>query len=330
MPHTNFVELRLAELRRISLPRRWVNKGTQKGRGYDVGPRPFPSQTVALCEDASLQVITPSMQLRAYRVAGPPGTNLPARTLAVACTKSLAAACVIAVGTRNERTTALTASRTISATAAGLCAGAVAEPDVTSWTTKAVGAVAATARSAAGAGYAIGCAPGRRARRGRGSGSRRGGSGGLRLAGSARAVTATALIVPRAVLAVALAAYRVGRCLTTDAERSKRAPDDGSTHQPERLASREGAIGQSSSEIVEEAIFSCQRLPLPRKARLVSPAELRNVAKYEGLQGLAQLPRIPSMRSSARSAASSDASRGGHNTRGRYYRVLMYSFHTSP
>jgi len=37
------------------------------------------------------------------------------------------------------------AARTLSSTSAGLCAGAVAEPDLTNWTTKAVGAVAATA-----------------------------------------------------------------------------------------------------------------------------------------------------------------------------------------
>jgi len=43
-------------------------------------------------------------------------------------------------------------------------------------------------------------------------------------------------------------------------------------------SSREGAIGQSSGEIVEEAIFSCHRLSPPKMAGPVGPAELRNVA----------------------------------------------------
>jgi hypothetical protein len=42
------------------------------------------------------------------------------------------------------------------------------------------------------------------------------------------------------------------------------APDEGSTHQPERLASRDAAIGQSSGQIVEESIFSGHRLSPPR------------------------------------------------------------------
>ena len=92
---------------------------------------------------------------------------------------------------------------------------------------------------------------------------RRSGSGSL--AGSAEAdETATALRVPRAVLADALTPRTVGRSLTTDAKRCKRAPNNGSTHQPERLTSGEGAFSQSSSEIVEEAIFSGHRLsPFP-------------------------------------------------------------------
>jgi hypothetical protein len=80
-------------------------------------------------------------------------------------------------------------------------------------------------------------------------------------AGGLGADAATALTILLARLPIALAL--VGRSLT-DAERSKRAPDDGSTHQPERLASREGAICQSSSQIVEEAIFSGHRLSPPR------------------------------------------------------------------
>jgi hypothetical protein len=79
----------------------------------------------------------------------------------------------------------------------------------------------------------------------------------------------------------------------TDAQRSKRATDDGSPHQPEGLASREGAICQSTGEIVEEAFFCGYPPPLPRKTGLVSPAELRNLVKYEGLQSLAQLRRTP-------------------------------------
>jgi len=101
-------------------------------------------------------------------------------------------------------------------------------------------------------------------------------SGGSAGAAGAVAVFATALGVPRAVLTVALAARRVSRCLA-DAKRSQRAPDDGSAHQPERFAPRDGAIGQSSGQIVEEAIFSCHWQPPPTMTGLVSPAELRNV-----------------------------------------------------
>ena len=36
----------------------------------------------------------------------------------------------------------------------------------------------------------------------------------------------------------------------------------------------------------------------PKKGEVIGPAELRNVAKYEGLQDLAQLPRKPYTRSS--------------------------------
>jgi hypothetical protein len=67
-------------------------------------------------------------------------------------------------------------------------------------------------------------------------------------------------------------------------------PTKGSTHQPERLTSRNAAIGQSSGQIVEEAIFSGHRKHPPRKTGLLSPAELRNEGKYEGLHSLAQLP----------------------------------------
>src|SRR5215217_2451506 len=109
------------------------------------------------------------------------------------------------------------------------------------------------------------------ARRRRGSGSlRRSGSGSLRrsgsgsLAGSAGAdEIATALRVPRTVLAEALTARSVGSSLT-DAKRSQRAPNEGSTHQPKGLTSREGAISQSSSQLIEEAFFfSGHRLPPP-------------------------------------------------------------------
>jgi hypothetical protein len=70
-------------------------------------------------------------------------------------------------------------------------------------------------------------------------------SGGLRLAG-ATADAATALRVLPTLLPRGLTLL-VGNGYPTDAKRSKRAPDNSSTHQPERLASREGAICQSSS-----------------------------------------------------------------------------------
>jgi hypothetical protein len=238
------------------------------------------------------------------------GTKLPARTVAIA------AGTVLRAHRRRrpaEKTSsggnAKAASTTPTTTTrphAEPCACAVAEPDPTRCTTKAVGAVAATAVTGGAAGAANGSTciryahrrrrgcgslrgSGSGSLRGSGSGSLRGsGSGclsrsgcgsrrsGLRLAGSADAdESATALVDPRAVLPGPLTARSVGRSLT-DAKRSQRAPDNGSTHQPERLTSREGAISQSSSEIIEEAFFSGHRLPPPIMAGLVSPAVLHN------------------------------------------------------
>jgi hypothetical protein len=42
---TNFSELRQCELRRITLPRTWVNKGMEKGRGLEQ-PRPAVTSPV--------------------------------------------------------------------------------------------------------------------------------------------------------------------------------------------------------------------------------------------------------------------------------------------
>src|SRR5215211_160411 len=93
-------------------------------------------------------------------------------------------------------------------------------------------------------------------------------SGSGSLAGSAGAdETATALRVPRAVLPGPLTPRTVGSSLT-DAKRSQRAPNEGSTHQPKGLTSREAAISQSSSQLVEEAFFSGHRLPPSIRAEL--------------------------------------------------------------
>jgi hypothetical protein len=106
---------------------------------------------------------------------------------------------------------------TVIITSAGPCAGAVAEQDrlrETWLSTRATGAASATALTVGAAGpdakrYA------HRRRRRRGCGSRRSGSGLRLLAGSADAdEIATALRVPRAVLAVALTPRRVGPSLT--------------------------------------------------------------------------------------------------------------------
>jgi hypothetical protein len=170
-------------------------------------------------------------------------------------------------------------TREAAAAALGvISAGRTIELSAPPWLTS-IGAtaIAATALSAGGTGAAIGLAHRRSRRRGcgsrsrrrgcgsrgrrRGSGSRRSG-GGLRLAASADAdEIATALRVPRAVLAFPLTPRTVGPSLT-DAKRSQRAPYEGSTHQPEGLTSREGAISQSSSQIVEEAFFSGHRQSL--------------------------------------------------------------------
>src|SRR5215213_8013733 len=157
-------------------------------------------------------------------------TKLPRKTVDIGCAGLAGAprSCTVACSCSDE-CTAPCAVNTIITIRAWPCACAVVEQDPTSWTgTRAVGAVAATARSAAGAaGTAIRYAHRRRS----GSGSlRRSGSGSLRrsgsgsLAGSADAdETATALRVPRAVLADALTPRTVGPSLT-DAHRSQRAP----------------------------------------------------------------------------------------------------------
>ena len=84
------------------------------------------------------------------------------------------------------------------------------------------------------------------------------------------AVAATALVVPLAVLAVALTASRVGCSLTDAYYRCQRAPNEGRAHQLERLTSRDGAAGQPSSQLVEGAVGSILAHPLPpsRRARL--------------------------------------------------------------
>src|SRR5215213_8062862 len=125
---------------------------------------------------------------------------------------------------------------TVIITSAGPCAGAVAEQDrlrETWLSTHATGAASATALTVGAAGAVNGLA--HRRRRSRGCGSRRSGSGLRLLAGSADAdEIATALRVPRAVLADALTPRTVGPSLT-DAKRSQRAPNEGSTHQPGAL-----------------------------------------------------------------------------------------------
>ena len=58
---------------------------------------------------------------------------------------------------------------------------------------------------------------------------------------------------------------------------------------------REGAAGQGSSQLVEGAVGSllAHRCPLSPKGGTRQPRlKLINEDKYEGLQGLAQLPRI--------------------------------------
>src|SRR5215217_2175299 len=103
--------------------------------------------------------------------------------------------------------------------------------------------------------------------------------GSCGLTGAADTGAATALVVPRAVLAVALTARRVGSSLT-DTQRCQRTPDNCCSHQPKRPTAREGAASQSYSQLVEGTLsrFCGHRLPPPRMTGLVSPAELRNVA----------------------------------------------------
>src|SRR5215210_6397965 len=120
---------------------------------------------------------------------------------------------------------------------------------------------------------------------------------GARAAG---AVAATALLVLLALLGGGLASV-VGNGHPADAERCQRASYEGRPHQPERLTSRDAASGQSSSQLVEGAVGSILAHPLPPVPKDVasgSPAPLINEGKYEGLQGLAQLPRTPLRRSS--------------------------------
>src|SRR5215213_2180655 len=87
--------------------------------------------------------------------------------------------------------------------------------------------------------------------------------GSCGLTGAADTGAATALVVPLAVLAVALTPRRVGSCLTSDAKRCKRTPDNCCSHQPKRPTSREGAASQSSSQLVEGTLsrFCGHRLP---------------------------------------------------------------------
>src|SRR5215207_6375593 len=140
-------------------------------------------------------------------------------------------------------------------------------------TTNLPGAYVTPRRTRGGGGRRRGC--GCLSRRGCGCLSRR---GCRSLAGSADAdETATALVVPRAVLAGPLTARRVPSSLTY-AQRSQRAPCEGCTHQPKGLTSRDGAISQSSSQRVEEAFFSGHRLPPSIRAGLVSLAVLHNEA----------------------------------------------------
>src|SRR5215213_11308075 len=56
--------------------------------------------------------------------------------------------------------------------------------------------------------------------------------GSCGLTGAADTGAATALRVPLAVLAVALTPRRVGSCLTSDAKRCQRTPDNCCSHQP--------------------------------------------------------------------------------------------------
>jgi hypothetical protein len=133
--------------------------------------------------------------------------------------------------------TARGAARTIirSFPSAGLHTCAVAEPDVTRCTTKAVGAVFATAVSGGAAGAAI-----RYTRW---------------AAHPVNAVFATALSVLLTLLPVALTARRGGSSLT-DAQRCQRAPYEGCSHQPKRPPARDATASQSSSQLVEGAVGS--------------------------------------------------------------------------
>jgi hypothetical protein len=127
-------------------------------------PRPFPLVT----EVRTRAVLRRSRYVRtlpweALPLAGnytrPRATKLSSRTVVVACTATLRDLATTAEGwgsTRNGNKAPDTAWAILKAPAE-LCAGAVAEPDPTRWTTKAVGAVAATALIVSAAGAAIRC-----------------------------------------------------------------------------------------------------------------------------------------------------------------------------
>jgi hypothetical protein len=169
-----------------ALPLALSHLSAQKGR----------SLQFTLCEDASLRVPCESAPL-ACSLTGP-GTKLPGRTLAVACTDDRGARSSTAIVARNACKAVPTAScLAFCKISAGSRASAVAQPDPTRCTTKAVGAVAATAVSGGAAGATI-----RYTRRRRSS------------AGAALAGAATALLVLPTPLPGPLTARRVGSSLT--------------------------------------------------------------------------------------------------------------------
>jgi hypothetical protein len=59
------------------------------------------------------------------------------------------------------------------------------------------------------------------------------------------------------------------------------------------ISSREGALGQSSSQIVEEAFFSGHRLSPPTKSGLVSPTRLHNRRHLCTIEGPGVSPKRP-------------------------------------
>src|SRR5688500_3119713 len=65
---------------------------------------------------------------------------------------------------------------------------------------------------------------------------------------------------------------------------------------PREMLPLASPLASSSKELSVDSLAICRLLP--EETGLLSPAVLRNVVKYEGLQRLAQLPRIPLGRSS--------------------------------